>query len=78
MCVFCDKNVIETVNHFLFECPMYDGQRLKFINNVHSTIENWDDLTYNECLKQLFEVKPRALGKYVKEIFLFRKSKLYK
>ncbi len=78
LCVFCDANCIESTEHFLFECSLYDQQRLNFISNVHSYIENWDNLSYRECLQQLFNVKPRALGKYVKEIFLHRRSKLYK
>ncbi len=78
ICVNCDTNNVETVEHFLFECPMYDTQRLQFINSVQNSIDNWDNITYEECLKQLFEVKPRALGKYVKEIFLYRRGKLYK
>lgn len=78
LCVFCDSNAIESPEHFLFECSLYDQHRLNFINTVHNHIEKWDELSYNECLQQLFEVKPRALGRYVKEIFLFRRKHLYK
>ncbi len=75
--VNCDTNNVETVEHFLFECSMYDAQRLEFFNSFHNFIDNWNSITYEECLKQLFEVKPLALGKYIKEIFLYRRSKLY-
>ncbi len=78
VCTLCNTNTVETAEHFLFECSMYDAQRLHFINNVHNDIDNWEILTQHECLTQLFHVKPRALGKYVKEIFLYRRSKLYK
>ncbi len=78
VCVLCETNIIESVEHFLFECSVYDSQRLQFINKVRDSIDNWDILTYVECLTKLFELKPRALGKYVKEIFLYRRSKLYK
>ncbi len=78
LCVFCDTNSVESTEHFLFECSLYDQHRLNFINSVHNHVENWDNLNYNELLQQLFEEKPRALAKYVKEIFLYRRSHLYK
>ena len=77
MCTLCNTNIVESVEHFLFECSMYDTQRLQFINNVRNSIDNWDNLSQRECLTQLFNIKPRALGKYVKDIFLYQRSKLY-
>ncbi len=56
ICANCETNTVETVEHFLFECSLFDSQRLHFINSVHSSIDNWDNLTYDECLKQLFDV----------------------
>ncbi len=78
VCTLCSTNTVENVEHFLFECSVYDSQRLQFIDKVRDCTDNWDTLTYNECLTKLFELKPRALGKYVKDIFLYRRSKLYK
>ena len=70
LCTLCDTNTIESFEHFLFECSMYDAQRLQFINNVGNSIDNWDNLNQHECLTQLFKLKPRALAKYVKDIFI--------
>jgi hypothetical protein len=28
LCVVCNKNCVETENHFLLECPLYDDLRL--------------------------------------------------
>ncbi len=78
ICNLCDTNTVESVEHFLFECSMYDLQRLNFVNNAQNSINNWENLTQRECLSQLFKVMPRALGKYVRDIFLYRRSKLYK
>ena len=61
-----------------FECEAYDTLRLPFITNAQSVIENWEDLTQTECLKSLFQVMPRALARYVKNIFLYRREKIYK
>ena len=72
VCTLCKTNTVESVEHFLFECSIDDAQRLSFINKVHNDIDNWEQLTHQECLKQLFQLKPRALGKYVKEIFLYK------
>ncbi len=63
---------------FYSTVTMHDTQRLQFVNNVCNSIDNFENLTQQECLAQLFKVKPRALGKYVKEIFLYRRDKLYK
>ncbi len=78
VCTLCTTNTIESVEHFLFECEAYDTQRLPFVANAQSVIENWEELTQSECLKLLFQVMPRALGKYVKSIFLHRRDKIYK
>ncbi len=78
LCTLCDTNTVESVEHFLFECSLYDAQRVQFVNSVYESIDDWENLTQHECLKQLFQVKPRALAKYVKEIFLYRRSKIYK
>ncbi len=75
VCTLCTTN---TVEHFLFECEAYDTQWLPFVANAQSVIENWDELTQPECLKSLFQLMSRALGKYVKNIFLHRRSQIYK
>ncbi len=78
LCTLCSTNTVETIEHFLFECETYDAQRLPFVTKAQSVIGNWDDLTQIECLTALFQTMPRALSKYVKEIFLCRRDKIYK
>ncbi len=78
LCTLCDTNTVESVEHFLFECEAYDAQRLTFVSNAQCVIDDWENLTQTECLKSLFNVMPRALGRYVKDIFLYRRDKIYK
>ncbi len=78
ICTLCETDSVESVEHFLFDCSMYDTYRIPFMHRAQECIDNWDNLTQNECLKELFSVMPRALGKYVKEIYLYRRSKVYK
>ena len=78
ICTLCNTNNIESVEHFLFDCSLYDTKRLEFMHKAQNCIVNWENLTQSECLTQLFNLMPRALGKYVKDIYLYRRSKLYK
>ncbi len=78
LCIFCDANAIENVEHFLFECSLYDMYRLSLVEKAKRVINNWENLTDLKSLSKLFEVAPRTLGRYVKEIFLYRRSKIYK
>ncbi len=71
LCTLCDTNMVESIEHFLFDCSMYEAQRSQFINNVHSSIENWEYLTQQECLAQLFKLKPRALIRKICERNIF-------
>ncbi len=78
-CVFfVTHRLLKMSNIFLFECSLYDMYRLSLVEKAKRIINNWENLTHLESLSKLFEVAPRALGKYVKEIFLYRRSKLYK
>ncbi len=78
ICTLCNTNNIENAEHFLFDCPMYDNYRLEFMHKAQNCINDWEKLSQSECLEQLFEVMPRALGKYVKEIYLYHRSQIYK
>ena len=78
ICTLCNTNSIETAEHFLFDCSKYDTQRLPFVQKAQNFINDWENLTQTECLTQLFNTMPRALGRYVKDIFIFRRNNLYK
>ncbi len=58
LCVFCDTNTVENTEHFLFECSLYDHQRLNFINTVYDYIDNWEELSYTECLQHTVGSSP--------------------
>ena len=78
VCTLCNDNNIESVEHFLFDCSKYDTQRVQFVHKARDKIADWDNLTQTECLANLFCKMPRALGKFVKDIFLCRRNTLYK
>ncbi len=78
ICTLCNVDTVETVEHFLFECSCYDVHRVPFVLKAQDKIDNWENLTQMECLSKLFITMPRALGKYVKEIFLYRRNIIYK
>ena len=48
-----------------------------FIEKVKEKINNWDTLNDNDKFIQLFNDQPRALAKFVKDIFMYRKSLIY-
>ncbi len=73
ICTLCNAETIETVEHFLFECSCYDEFRIPFVINARNRINNWENLSQIECLSKLFSTMPRALGKYVKQIFFAQK-----
>ncbi len=50
ICTLCNTNNIESVEHFLFECSMYDNYRLEFMHKAQNCINNLENLTQSECL----------------------------
>ncbi len=78
LCKICNRGVIEDQYHFVFECPAYSIRRGMFIERVKDNIANWDSLSNTEKFIELFQNHPRTLGKFVKDIFVYRKSTLYK
>ena len=76
-CTLC-KAAVEDQIHFVFECPVYNNMRTEFIQTCKNRMVGWDILTDVGKISQLFTEQPRFLGKYIKGIFLHRKSLLYK
>ncbi len=78
LCKICNGGVIEDQHHFVLKCPAYNIRRGLFIEKVKEKIINWDNLTDNDKFIHLFRDQPRALARFVKEIFMYRKSLIYK
>ncbi len=78
MCKICDEGRVEDQYHFVFHCPAYDDKRNIFINLMKTRIPEWNTMSDNEKFIILFKDHSRAFGKYVREIFLYRKGLVYK
>ena len=65
LCKLCDTNSVETENHFLFECKVYEPIKAK-----HNITEY---TTANELLRNVEYVR---LGKYLSEAFAVREDTL--
>ena len=44
LCQLCDSNVIETTNHFMFECSAFENLRVNFCSEITDTLSS-NDLT---------------------------------
>ena len=77
ICTLCNTGNVEDQIHFLFHCNLYETQRNEFYVKARNIIERWDELSDIDKLASLFKHMSRALGKYVKNIFLLRRNKLY-
>ena len=76
ICIFCDQNKIESEQHFIFECSLYDPERLNLF--CGNEIDKNNNVTYNDKIYFLFENHTRKIVLYIKNAFLKRKSILYK
>ncbi len=77
-CKICEGGVLEDQYHFVFKCPAYTLRRGIFIDRIKDKVVNWNTLSETEKFTKLFNEHPRLLGKFVKDIFLYRKSIIYK
>ncbi len=77
-CTLCNSSAIEDQIHFAFKCPVYNTIRENFIKTCKDRIVGWDILTDIGKVAMLFKEQPRLFGKYIKKIFLLRKSLLFK
>ncbi len=78
ICTLCNTGNIEDQIHFLFHCTLYDTQRADLYTKARTIVDGWDDLSDIMKLASLFTNMTRVLGKYVKNIFLMRRNKLYR
>ncbi len=77
LCKICDEGRVEDQYHFVFHCPAYDDKRNIFMNLMKTRIPEWNTMSDNEKFVILFKDHSRAFGKYVREIFLYRKGLVY-
>ncbi len=77
-CTLCNTFNIEDQMHFLFHCNFYNSQRQELFIKAREQINGWDNLTDYDKLSQMFSKMTRILAKYVKNIFLIRRSTIYK
>ncbi len=77
-CKICEGGALEDQYHFVFKCPAYTLRRDIFIDRIKDKVVNWNTLSETEKFTKLFNEHPRLLGKFVKDIFLYRKSIIYK
>ncbi len=78
LCKICNEGVLEDQYHFVLRCPIYNDRRNVFIEKVKEKTIQWENLSDNDKFINLFTEHPRIFGKYVKDIFLYRKSQIYK
>ena len=78
LCRICNNGSVEDQYHFILNCPAYNIRRGIFIEKVKERIDNWDNLDETNKFICLFNKQPRLLGKFVRDIFLYRKSLIYK
>ncbi len=78
ICTLCNSGQIEDQIHFTFHCNLYNEQRNILNDKARKVVLNWDSLSEIEKLKLLFNDMTRIFGKYIRNIFLLRRSILYK
>jgi hypothetical protein len=77
ICPLCE-NGVETVLHFLFECPRYNDIRDAMTSSVdYSHFQHADVTDHVNHLTYLFETHPRKLAKFVLKCLSSRKAILY-
>ena len=69
----CNDNVVESEEHFLFKCKLYDRERQEFENHIHVKFDELDTVSrFTNVFKH-----PYKLGKYLSSIVQKRRSQLY-
>ncbi len=74
ICELCDSNQVENEHHFLFECGLYNDERIVMETAMNAS---FNDLNVTEKFDLVFK-HPYSLGRYMVKSFNTRKSKLYK
>ncbi len=74
ICQLCSANQVENESHFLFQCELYNIERLRLEVAIGVPLAN---LVENEKYDLVFG-HPFILAKYVRTAFKKRREKLYK
>ena len=75
ICQLCSSGCVEDEAHFLFTCDFYAEERLSFIQQYCTDLNDLD--TSQKFVTVMGENNILALGKYVWKIYEKRKSKLF-
>ena len=75
LCKICNRGVVEDQNHFVWHCTAYNEIRDTFVQLISGRHADWDNsINDTDKFVFLFRENPRALAKYVKNIFMHRKG----
>ncbi len=77
-CRICNEGIVEDQYHFVFYCSAYNEKRDTFTNIMENRIPGYSNMNDDQKFVLLFKENSRALGRYVKDLFLYRKNLLYK
>ncbi len=76
ICSLCNTGIEDQI-HFALKCPVYNNFRNEFNITCIERIPNWATLNDTQKIVTLFNDHSRLFGKYVKKIFVHRKSLLF-
>ncbi len=76
ICTLCNTGIEDQI-HFALKCPIYNDIRNEFFNLCNERINDWVNLNDTEKIARLFYEHPRMFGKYIRKIFVHRKSILF-
>jgi hypothetical protein len=78
ICIFCNDNVVEDENHFLFECSLYSEVRQKFWIIFENLSPGFRQKTNDEKISLFMNRNlVKTAGEYVYECYSHRKKNLY-
>ena len=77
ICRMCDMNVIEDECHFIFVCPTYVNERQELFIQCFGDVYNFDDLPVEVLLVYLTNDYWKLFMKYLNNIWMIRKEKMY-
>ncbi len=71
--------IVEDQNHFVWHCAAYDEIPDKFIQLIKDRTPTWDNVINDQDkIVFLFNEHPRALARFVKDLFVYSKVLIYK
>ena len=79
LCNFCDQNVLENEEHFLFHCNFYCDERQKLFMSAVSAVEQFRHLNISEQMQILKSSDvSKSTAEYIYNAFQKRRKALYK